>query len=168
MSIHINYVNEVFKSFFFLTFKDFGCVGYISSKCLKSRKYIYRFCDFRYPEPLITLYANSWKSQFVVPPLITSYTVKQLKEKCQEYNRPLVMAFVDYEKVFDNVERWVVFHSLHHCHIYCRHVDVLRELYSSITLQWRDKPCTYSAWCEVTRHHFPQAIYVCPRVGRGR
>lgn len=33
------------------------------------------------------------------------YSVKQMMEECHEYNRPLVMAFVDYETASDTVER---------------------------------------------------------------
>ena len=31
-------------------------------------------------------------------------TINQLKEKCREYNIPLCVAFVDYEKAFDSVQ----------------------------------------------------------------
>ncbi|XP_026316027.1 uncharacterized protein LOC113227349 [Hyposmocoma kahamanoa] len=42
------------------------------------------------------------------------HTVKQLIEKCHEYNRPLAVTFIDYEKVFDSIEHWAVFHALYH------------------------------------------------------
>ena len=32
------------------------------------------------------------------------YTVNQLKEKCTEYQKPLCLAFVDYERAFEIVE----------------------------------------------------------------
>ncbi|XP_026319423.1 uncharacterized protein LOC113229944 [Hyposmocoma kahamanoa] len=47
------------------------------------------------------------------------------------------MAFVDYEKAFDSIKHWAVFHALHRCHIDSRYVDVPRELYRSATLQVR-------------------------------
>ena len=31
------------------------------------------------------------------------HSINQLKEKCREYNIPLCVAFVDYEKAFDSV-----------------------------------------------------------------
>ena len=37
----------------------------------------------------------------------TSYhihAINQLKEKCREYNIPLCVTFVDYEKAFDSVQ----------------------------------------------------------------
>ena len=32
------------------------------------------------------------------------HAINQLKEKCREYNIPLSVAFVDYEKAFDSVQ----------------------------------------------------------------
>lgn len=63
------------------------------------------------------------------------HTVKQLMEKSSEYNRPLCLAFIDYEKAFDSVEHWAVFNSLHRCQIDAQYVDVLRELYVAATMQ---------------------------------
>ncbi|XP_026326747.1 uncharacterized protein LOC113235301 [Hyposmocoma kahamanoa] len=45
------------------------------------------------------------------------HTVNQLMGKCLEFNRPLVMAFVDYEKAFDSIKHWAVFHAPYRCHI---------------------------------------------------
>ncbi|KAG7307782.1 hypothetical protein JYU34_006375 [Plutella xylostella] len=65
------------------------------------------------------------------------HAVRQLMEKCKEYNRPQCLAFVDYEKAFDTVEHWAVFHALHRCNIDKQYVDVLRELYKEATMQVR-------------------------------
>ena len=40
------------------------------------------------------------------------HVVNQLKEKCREYNIPLCIAFVDYEKAFDSVQTQAVLTSL--------------------------------------------------------
>ena len=32
------------------------------------------------------------------------HAINQLKEKCREYNKPLCVALVDYEKAFDSVQ----------------------------------------------------------------
>ena len=40
------------------------------------------------------------------------HTVNQLKEKCAEYQKPLLLAFVDYEKAFDSVELKAIVTSL--------------------------------------------------------
>ncbi|KAJ2952835.1 hypothetical protein O0L34_g7201 [Tuta absoluta] len=75
------------------------------------------------------------------------HAVKQLMEKCKKYNRPLCFAFVDYEKAFDNVEQWAVFHSLHRCGIDKRYVDILRELYgdrhNASAHAQKHRPCAY-------------------------
>ncbi|XP_026329036.1 uncharacterized protein LOC113237010, partial [Hyposmocoma kahamanoa] len=66
------------------------------------------------------------------------HTVNQLMENCLEFNQSLVMAFVDYDKAFDSIEHWAVFHALHRCHIDSRYVDVPRELYSSGTVHYAE------------------------------
>ena len=40
------------------------------------------------------------------------HIVNQLKEKCREYNIPLCIAFVDYEKAFESVQSQTVLTSL--------------------------------------------------------
>ena len=36
------------------------------------------------------------------------HAINQLKEKCREYNIPLLVAFVDYEKAFDSVQNQAI------------------------------------------------------------
>ena len=38
--------------------------------------------------------------------------MNQLKENCAEYQKPLCLAFVDYEKAFDSVESKAILTSL--------------------------------------------------------
>ena len=40
------------------------------------------------------------------------HAINQLKEKCREYNVPLCVAFVDYEKAFDSVQTQAILTSL--------------------------------------------------------
>ena len=54
------------------------------------------------------------------------HTVRQVIQKTGEYNQPLCLAFVDYEKAFDSIETWAVLESLQRCQIYWRYVEVLR------------------------------------------
>ncbi|RVE40636.1 hypothetical protein evm_014714 [Chilo suppressalis] len=42
----------------------------------------------------------------------TIHTLRQIIQKTEEYNRPLCLAYVDYEKAFDSVETWAVLQSL--------------------------------------------------------
>ena len=39
------------------------------------------------------------------------HPINQLKEKCREYNIPLCVAFVDYEKAFDSVQTHAILTS---------------------------------------------------------
>ncbi|CAB3248796.1 unnamed protein product [Arctia plantaginis] len=39
------------------------------------------------------------------------HTVRQIIQKTEEYNQPLCLAFVDYEKAFDSIEIWSVLES---------------------------------------------------------
>lgn len=62
------------------------------------------------------------------------HTVRQIIQKTEEYNQPLCMAFVDYEKAFDSIETWAVLESLQRCHIDWRYIEVLRCLYNAATM----------------------------------
>ncbi|CAH2097258.1 unnamed protein product [Euphydryas editha] len=59
------------------------------------------------------------------------HTVRQIIQKTEEYNQPLCMAFVDYEKAFDSIETWAVLDSLQRCHIDWRYIEVLRCMYDA-------------------------------------
>nr|XP_032514272.1 uncharacterized protein LOC116767872 [Danaus plexippus plexippus] len=39
------------------------------------------------------------------------HTVRQIVQKTEEYNQPLCLAFVDYEKAFDSIEHWLQDHK---------------------------------------------------------
>ena len=40
------------------------------------------------------------------------YTLNQIIEKTNEYNLPLCVGFIDYEKAFDSVEHFAIFEAL--------------------------------------------------------
>lgn len=65
------------------------------------------------------------------------HTVRQLIEKTTEFNRPLCLAFVDYEKAFDSIETWSVLDSLRRCQVDHRYVQVLKCLYDCATMNVR-------------------------------
>ena len=65
------------------------------------------------------------------------HTLRQIIQKTEEYNRPLCLAFVDYEKAFDSIETWAVLQSLQRCHIDYRYIEVLKCLYSNATMSIR-------------------------------
>lgn len=62
------------------------------------------------------------------------HTIRQVIQKTEEYNRPLCLAFVDYEKAFDSIETWAVLESLQRCQIDYRYIEVLRGLYNDATM----------------------------------
>ena len=55
------------------------------------------------------------------------HTVNQLKENCAEYQKPLCLAFVDYEKAFDSVESKAILTSLEKQGIDKGYIDTLAE-----------------------------------------
>ncbi|KAA5586822.1 reverse transcriptase family protein, partial [Pseudomonas aeruginosa] len=68
---------------------------------------------------------------------------RQIIQKTEEYNRPLCLAFVDYEKAFDSIETWAVLRSLQRCRIDYRYVEVLKYLYNNATMSVRvQEHCT--------------------------
>jgi hypothetical protein len=58
------------------------------------------------------------------------HTINQLKEKCQEYNIPICLAFVDYEKAFDSVETCSVLEALQEQGINNKYIKLMRDIYS--------------------------------------
>lgn len=62
-------------------------------------------------------------------------TVRTLIEKCTEYNVPLHLAFVDYEKAFDSVETWAVLNAMNEARIDTRYSNLIKHIYENATLQ---------------------------------
>lgn len=59
--------------------------------------------------------------------------VKSIIEKCVEYNRPLVLIFVDYEKAFDSVNQQKMLEALNECRIDHRYTTVIKNIYDNAT-----------------------------------
>ena len=57
------------------------------------------------------------------------HTINQLIEKCAEYQKPLCLAFVDYEKAFDSVETNAVLTSLKNQGIDSEYISTIAEIY---------------------------------------
>jgi hypothetical protein len=62
------------------------------------------------------------------------HTVRQIIQKTEEYNQPLCLASVDYEKAFDSVEIRSVLESLQRCQVDWRYIQMMRCLYESDTM----------------------------------
>ncbi|XP_030850228.1 uncharacterized protein LOC590229 [Strongylocentrotus purpuratus] len=58
------------------------------------------------------------------------HTINQLKEKCQEFNIPLCVALVDYEKAFDSVETYALLKALQDQGINKVYIEILKDIYS--------------------------------------
>ena len=63
------------------------------------------------------------------------HTVRTLIEKCTEYNVPLHLAFVDFQKAFDSVETWAVIESLENARIDSRYTNIIKNIYENATIQ---------------------------------
>ena len=64
------------------------------------------------------------------------HAINQLKEKCLEFNIPLCVAFVDYEKAFDSVQTQAILTSLQEQGIEDVYIEILKDIYtdSSVTV----------------------------------
>ena len=60
--------------------------------------------------------------------------VRTLIEKCTEYNVPLHLAFVDYQKAFDTLEIWAVLHAMDAARIDSRYSNLIKDIYEHATL----------------------------------
>ena len=58
------------------------------------------------------------------------HAINQLKEKCREYNIPLCVAFVDYEKAFDPVQNQSMLKSLQEQGIKDVYIEILKYIYT--------------------------------------
>ena len=56
------------------------------------------------------------------------HAINQLKEKCREYNIPLFVAFVDYEKAFDSVQTKAIMTSLQEQGIEDVYIEILKDI----------------------------------------
>ena len=56
------------------------------------------------------------------------HAINQLKEKCREYNIPLCVAFVDYEKAFDSVQTQAILTSLQEQGIEDVYIEILNDI----------------------------------------
>ena len=76
------------------------------------------------------------------------HVVNQLKEKCREYNIPVRIAFVDYEKVFDSVQTQAVLTSLQE-----QWVELLKEFYTNSSMIQRKQQARHQERCKIRIYH---------------
>ena len=65
------------------------------------------------------------------------HAINKLKEKCREYNIPLRVAFVDYEKAFDSVKSQAILTSLQEQGIEDVYIEIQKDIFtdSSVRVQ---------------------------------
>ena len=65
-----------------------------------------------------------------------THVINQLKEKCREFNIPLCIAFIDYEKAFDSVQTEAILSSLQDQGIEDAYIQLMKDIYtdSSVTV----------------------------------
>ena len=63
------------------------------------------------------------------------HTVTQVLEKTTEYNIPLYMAFIDYEKAFDSIQHRAVFEALRTHGVQEKYINIIKETYTEGTAQ---------------------------------
>lgn len=59
--------------------------------------------------------------------------IKSLIEKCVEYNKPLILIFVDYEKAFDTIDQHKMLLALADCRIDHRYIALIENIYDTAT-----------------------------------
>ena len=62
------------------------------------------------------------------------HAINQFKEKCREYNTPLCVAVVDYEKAFDSVQTQAILTSLQEQEIEDVYIEILKDIYTDSSL----------------------------------
>ena len=59
--------------------------------------------------------------------------LNQIIEKSNEYNLPLCIDFIDYEKAFDTVERFTTFETLRKTNVNETYINILQNIYNQAT-----------------------------------
>ena len=61
------------------------------------------------------------------------HVTNQIIEKSNEYNLPLCIGFIDYEKAFDSVEHIAMFNALINMNIPSTYINILQDIYTNAT-----------------------------------
>lgn len=62
------------------------------------------------------------------------HTLRTLIEKSTEYNIPLCLAYVDYQKAFDSMESWAILAAMDEARIDSRYSELFKSTYAGATL----------------------------------
>ena len=93
---------------------------------------------------------------------VYAHAINQLKDKRREYNIPLCVAFVDYEKAFDSVQTQAILTSLQEQGIEDVYIEILKDIYGQLSdstsaqREWENQDQERS---KTGGHHLTQAVY---------
>ena len=59
--------------------------------------------------------------------------LNQIIEKSNEYNLPLCIGFIDYEKAFDTIEHFAIFEALRKINVNETYINILQNIYNQAT-----------------------------------
>ena len=65
-------------------------------------------------------------------------SINQVIEKCNEFNLPLCIAYIDYEKAFDSVEHAIIFKALRNIGINETYINIIEDIYTDATAKKLD------------------------------
>ena len=85
-------------------------------------------------------------------------TINELIEKCNEFNRPLWIGYIDYEKAFDSIKRKAIFKALRSIGINETYITILEDIYTGATARVH-MDYTSTKIREAGRPNFPKIIY---------
>ena len=60
-------------------------------------------------------------------------TINQIIEKCNEFNKPLCLSFIDYEKAFDSVEHEAILKALQNIGLNENYISIIKDIYTDAT-----------------------------------
>ena len=60
-------------------------------------------------------------------------TIIQIIEKCNEFNKPLCISFIDYEKAFDSVEHEAMLKALQNIGVNENYISIIKDIYTDAT-----------------------------------
>ena len=60
-------------------------------------------------------------------------TINQIIEKCNEFNKPLCISFIDYEKAFDSVEHEAILKALQNIYVNENYISIIKDIYTDAT-----------------------------------
>ena len=95
-----------------------------------------------------------------------THVINQLKEKCREFNIPLCIAFIDYEKAFDSVQTQAILSSLQDQGIEDAYIQLMKDIYTdssdSTSLQ-RERENKHQKRSATGGYHLTQTIHINTR-----